>query len=346
MPRTRSLKWSELKIGIMAVVALLIAAALILALGGEGGFFWQRYNLKVKFSNAGGVQRGSPVRVAGVTVGAVKDIQFSGSDVEMALELREDMQERVRTTSRATIGSVSLLGEGAVDISASTTGQPIPEGGYVPSDAPPAQLADVTAQANKGITELTALITDIRAGKGTAGKLMTDDQLYVELRQFTAAAREVTQGLQQGRGTLGQLLNNPESARQLESSLKNLTAITNKINAGEGSIGQLMNDPALAKSLSAVTANFERLSASINKGEGTMGQLVRNDALYKRLDGVTTNLEQLTAKLNQGQGTAGKLLNDTQLHDNINKTLGEMQQLLVDIRKDPKKFLNLKMSIF
>lgn len=346
MPRTRSLKWSELKIGIMAVVALLIAAALILALGGEGGFFWQRYNLKVKFSNAGGVQRGSPVRVAGVTVGAVKDIQFSGSDVEMALELREDMQERVRTTSRATIGSVSLLGEGAVDISASTTGQPIPEWGYVPSDAPPAQLADVTAQANKGITELTALITDIRAGKGTVGKLMTDEQLYAELRQFTSAAREVTQGLQQGRGTLGQLLNNPESARQLEASLKNLTAITNKINAGEGSLGQLMNDPALAKNLSAVTANFEKLSASINKGEGTMGQLVKNDALYKRLDGVTTNLEQLTAKLNQGQGTAGKLLNDTQLHDNINKTLGEMQQLLVDIRKDPKKFLNLKMSIF
>ncbi len=52
MPRTRSLKWSELKIGIMAVVAMFIAAALILALGGEGGFFWQRYNLKVKFSNA------------------------------------------------------------------------------------------------------------------------------------------------------------------------------------------------------------------------------------------------------------------------------------------------------
>jgi phospholipid/cholesterol/gamma-HCH transport system substrate-binding protein len=346
MPRTRSLKWSELKIGIMAVVALLIAAALILALGGEGGFFWERYNLKVKFSNAGGVQEGSPVRVSGVTVGAVTDIQFSGSDVEMVLELRDDMQERVRTTSRATIGSVSLLGEGAVDINASTTGTPIPEWGYVPSDAPPAQLADVTAQANKGITELTALITDIRAGKGTVGKLMTDEQLYAELRQFTSAARQVTEGLQQGKGTLGQLLNNPESARQLEASLKNLTAITNKINAGQGSLGQLMNDPTLAKNLTAVTANFESLSASLNKGEGTMGQLMKNDVLYKRLDAVTGNLEQLTAKLNQGQGTAGKLITDTQLHDNINKTLTEMQQLLVDIRKDPKKFLNVRMSIF
>jgi len=346
MPRTRSLKWSELKIGIMSVVALLIAGALILALGGEGGFFWQRYNLKVKFANAGGVQRGSPVRVSGVTVGSVKELEFIGSEVEMALELREDMQERVRTTSRATIGSVSLLGEGAVDINATTTGQPIPEWGYVPSNPPPPQLSDVTAGANKGITELTALITDIRAGKGTVGKLMTDEQLYAELRQFTSAAREVTEGLSSGKGTLGQLLNNPESARQLENSLKNLTEITNKINAGQGSIGQLMNDPALAKNLTAVTANFESISSRLSKGEGTMGQLMNNDSLYKRLDAVTTNLEQLTAKLNQGQGTAGKLLTDTQLHDNINKTILEMQQLLADIRKDPKKFLNVRMSIF
>ena len=346
MPRTRSLKWSELKIGIMAVVALLIAAALIVALGGEGGFFWQRYNLKAKFSNAAGVQVGSPVRVAGVTVGAVTDLQFIGSDVEMVLELHEEMRERVRTTSRATIGSVSLLGEGAVDISASTTGQSIPDWGYVPSDAPGAQLADVTASANKGIGELTAIITDIRAGKGTVGKLMTDEQLYRDLHELTASARAVTEGLAKGKGTLGQLLNDPESARQLENALKNLTAITNKINSGQGSIGQLMNDPAFAKNLTAVTAKFEGLSGKLNRGEGTMGKLMTDDALYKRLDGVTTNLEQLTASLNKGQGTAGKLLTDASLHDNVNKTLQEMQQLLAEIKKDPKKYLNVRMSIF
>jgi phospholipid/cholesterol/gamma-HCH transport system substrate-binding protein len=346
MPRTRSLKWSELKIGIMAVVALFIAAALILTLGGEGGFFWQRYNLKVKFSNAGGVQKGSPVRVAGVTVGSVEDIRFVGSEVEMGLELHEDMQDKVRTTSRATIGSVSLLGEGAVDITASTTGQPIPEGGYVPSDPPPAQLADVTAQANKGIAELTTLLQDVRAGKGTVGKLMTDEQLYAELRQFTSAARDVTEGLSRGRGTLGQLLNNPESAQQLEASLKNLTAITNKINSGQGSIGQLMSDPALAKNLTAVTANFESLSARLNQGQGTMGKLMTEDLLYQRLNAVTTNLERLTANLNQGQGTMGQLMNDKQLYDNMNKTINEMQSLLADIRKDPKKFLTFRVSIF
>lgn len=346
MPRTRSLTWSELKIGIMAVVAVVIAGTLMLALGSQGGFWWQRYALKVTFPNASGVLEGSPVRVAGVPVGAVTGVRFVGSEVEVDLEIRTDMQERVRTTSLATIGAVSLLGEGAIDITASMTGEPIPENGFIPSGETAAQLADITTQASKGITELTTLLQDVRAGKSTVGKLITDEQLYADLRQFTAAARDVTNGLTRGKGTLGQLLNNPESARQLESSLKNLTAITDKINAGQGSIGQLMNDPSLATNLSALTANFESLTDKLNRGEGSMGKLINDEALYQRLNAVTTNLEQLTSKLNQGQGTAGQLMNDRQLYDNLNKTVTEIQALLADIRKDPKKFLNLRMSVF
>jgi hypothetical protein len=43
MPRTRSLAFSELKIGIIAVVAIVLAALLIIAVGGQAGFFWQQY---------------------------------------------------------------------------------------------------------------------------------------------------------------------------------------------------------------------------------------------------------------------------------------------------------------
>ena len=39
MPRTRSMAWSELKIGMLSVAALVIAAVLIFTLGGQGGFF-------------------------------------------------------------------------------------------------------------------------------------------------------------------------------------------------------------------------------------------------------------------------------------------------------------------
>ena len=62
MPRTRSLAWAELKIGLLTIVALVITALLIFSLTGTRGFFWQRYYLKTRLPNAAGLVPGSPVR--------------------------------------------------------------------------------------------------------------------------------------------------------------------------------------------------------------------------------------------------------------------------------------------
>ena len=62
MPRTRSLAWSELKLGVLTIVALVVAAATIFSVMGSRGFFWQRYTLKTRFANVAGLKAGSPVR--------------------------------------------------------------------------------------------------------------------------------------------------------------------------------------------------------------------------------------------------------------------------------------------
>ena len=48
----------------------------------------------------------------------------------------------------------------------------------------------------------------------------------------------------------------------------------------------------------------------------------------------------------QGEGTAGQLLKDKQLYENMNGAVTELQALLAEIQKDPKKYLNVKVSIF
>ena len=52
------------------------------------------------------------------------------------------------------------------------------------------------------------------------------------------------------------------------------------------------------------------------------------------------------AAIEKGEGTAGRLLNDRQLYDNMNTAAGELRALIGDIRKDPKKYLNVRVSIF
>src|SRR5215475_10601948 len=164
MPRTRSLAWSELRIGVLTIVAIVIAAVLIFTLTGTRGFAWQRYTLKTRFTDVAGLAKGSPVRVAGVEVGSVKDVTFAGTQVDVTFDVRDDMKSRITDKSVAKLGSVSLLGESAIDITPAAAGTPIPEYGYVPTGKAAASFGDLTAQAGEGINQLTGLIGDVRQG--------------------------------------------------------------------------------------------------------------------------------------------------------------------------------------
>jgi phospholipid/cholesterol/gamma-HCH transport system substrate-binding protein len=346
MPRTRSLAWSELKIGILTITAVTITAVLVFTLTGTRGFFWQRYSLKTRFSNVAGLAPGSPVRVAGVQVGSVKSTDFAGEQVEVTFDVNKTVRDRITDRSVAVLGSVSLLGESAVDITPATSGTPIPEWGYVPAGKAKGQIADVAEQASTGISEITSLIKDVRAGRGTVGKLVTDDRLYTDLHGFVSAANDMARSVREGKGTVGKLLNDPRTANELEASLKNVEDITRRISAGEGSIGKLVKDDALSDSLVAATTNLRQMTDRINRGEGTVGKLMTDTALFDRMNSLTGRIDDLVSRLNEGQGTVGQLLKDRQLYENMNKTVSEMQALIADIRRDPKKFLNVKVSIF
>ena len=274
------------------------------------------------------------------------DLSFSGPAVEVTFEIRKDMRDRVTDKSYAMIGSVSLLGEGALDIVASTEGSPIPPGGHIQTRKTPGQLADVSEQANQGLIEATNLLKDIRAGKGTLGKLVTDDQLYSEVTAFVGAANAVATNLKNGRGTLGKLANDQAAYDSLAASLENLRQMTDRINAGEGSLGKLLNDDALATSMSSTAKNLDGITQRLNRGEGTAGKLLTDEALYKRMDALVARLDELTTKLSTGDGTAAHLINDRQLYDNLNKTISELGGLVGDIRKDPQKVLARKSQYF
>lgn len=345
MPRTRSLAFSELKIGILAVIAVVIAAIVIFTLGGQGGFFWQRYHLKARFSNAAGLKAGAPVRVAGVEVGSVDDLQFVGAQVDVNFSVSKDSRSRITDRSRATLGSMGLLGQATVDITAFSTGQPVAEWGYIPT-LPAAALADVAAAANQGLGQAAALLQDLRNGRGTVGQLFTNDEVYRELDRFLAAAQEVTANLNRGQGTLGALIKDRAAYNSLQASLKNLQAITASINAGEGPLGRLLHDEQLAGSLKSTASNLDALTGKMNSGEGSVGKLMNDATLYNRLNSISGRLDDLTTRLNAGDGTAGQLLKNREMYDHMNDAVTELQRLIADIRKDPKKYLNVKVSIF
>jgi phospholipid/cholesterol/gamma-HCH transport system substrate-binding protein len=346
MPRTRSLAWSELKIGIVAVAAIGLAIMLIVAVGGQGGFSWQRYKLNTKFTNVQGLKSGAIVRVAGVEVGKVTDIDFVGAEVQVVVEVNKEQQSRITDQSRASIGSLSLLGEPTIEISPASQGTPLKNGDFIQSARTPGQISDVAESATQTLEQTTELIKEIRSGKGTVGKLFTDDAVYREINQLVASAETVTNAINRGNGTLGRLVRDPAMYNQANQAIANLQEMTRRINAGEGSLGQLIHDDRLAKSLSSASANVDQLTGKLNRGEGTAGKLLSDQQMYDRFNSVAGRIDKLTSDLQQGQGAAGQLLQNKQLYENMNGAANELRGLIADIRKDPKKYLNVRVSIF
>jgi phospholipid/cholesterol/gamma-HCH transport system substrate-binding protein len=346
MPRTRSLAWTELKIGLVALFAIVMAGLLVFMLSSTGGFFWQRYTLRTVFIDVAGLSEGSPVRLAGVDVGSVAVVAFAGDRVEVVMEVNSEMQPRITSESMASLGSVSLLGEAAIDITAASGGTPIPEGGYVPSGVARGSIASVATEATESLQTVTDLLAAARRGEGTVGRLLTDDSLYEELNGFVAAAEAVTLRMGEGDGTLARLINDPTAAEALEGSLENLEAMMTRIRNGEGSLGRFLTDDALGEAVTATTTNLWEITGRLNRGEGTAGRLLTDDALYERLNSMAARLDAVTASLAEGEGTAGRLLSDQALYENMNGAVSEVRSLVQDIRADPRRYLNVRVSLF
>ena len=346
MPRTRSLAWSELKVGALTVFAIVMAAVLVFAVGGSGGFFWQRYPLKVRFANIATVKSGTPVRVGGIEMGEVTEVRFAGAGVEAWLDVSNEVRALVTDQSLAVIGAISLLGEGAIDITPAPDGTPIPEWGYVPSGVDPASIAALSDVAGRGLSETTKLVSDLRAGKGTIGRLFTDEAAYRDMDALLESATRVADAVRTGRGSVGRLLNDPKVYNELAASTAALNDMTARIARGEGTLGALLNDPALARSATAAVASVDQVAGRLARGEGTAGKLLTDETLFARINATAQRLDDLTGRLQSGQGTAGMLLQDRQLYENMSAAVTELRGLVSDIRKDPKKYLNVKVSLF
>lgn len=345
MPRTRSLAWAELKLGIVGVVAIALTTALILAVGGQGGFFWQRYPLKTRFTDVEGLKPGAVVRLNGMEVGKVTVVELVGAEVEVTMEVSRSVRELITTDSEAAMGTLSLLGEPIIVIRASASGSPLDDGAYVPSGYA-GGIAGLAASTTKGMDEAAHLLAELRTGRGSVGRLLKDDDLYHQMEELVSAAAAVAKQMEKGGGTLGALASDPAAYQALRGSLENLRAISTRVSNGEGALGRLVADDALSRSLAETSASVERITGRLSRGEGTAGKLLTDGELYERMSRLTERVDQLVADLESGEGSAGRLLSDKALYDNVNLAAGELRALLAEIRRDPKKYLSVSFSVF
>ena len=224
MAQRRQLTWTELRVGLFVLVALFVLGVGIFYVTGPG-LLGPKYKLRTYFPEVAGVSNGAPVRLDGVDIGNVEAIRMvprvqgkvpdKSRNIEVVMKLDKRFQDDILTDSTATLVTEGLLGNRYVNIARGFTGVQLKENQEVAGTAEKS-LSDVMASMQGLTVDIHGLITSIQEGKGTIGKLMTDESLYNSVNQ---TANNVATFSGEGTKLLYDFRQNPKKFLRIKLSL-------------------------------------------------------------------------------------------------------------------------------
>ncbi len=321
-------------IGLFFLVALSVLGYYTLFLT-NFTLFKELPELTVQFSQANGLREGDSVLVAGVRWGRVKTMTFDPSapnDRRITVTALLDDPLQLREGFSIRIEDATLLGGRNLTIDPGPPdGAPVEPSRMLFGTVAPNPLdafGDLVRGSESRVTGILDDIKDvtgaIRAGKGTIGRLVRDDEMAADLAESVsnasktlANAEAITTEIRSGRGTFGQMLMQSElhdaltdAFERLNRVLDDAAAVSAEIRQGDGLVNRVIFDPAVANDVATALADVRILTGRLRDGHGTVGRLLSDETIAR-------NFEILTAKLADGEGTLGALFTRADLYDNI-----------------------------
>ena len=317
-------KLSKYKVGLTVLIGIAIFVFFILVVGTENNVFTKTYTLNFFVTDLEGLADGSMVTLGGMKVGQVKKFEFSQvnglNGIIVSISLLKEHQNKITEKSFATIKGIGILGDKYVDINMGMPTEKVLQDGAFINVAQSFSL-------ERGVKSLEDKINNT---------LDNVDSVLIEFKNITSK-------INKGEGTAGKLINSSSLYDNLNSVSGKFSRITDAIIEKRGSLGKTIYDDELYSNLQITTSNIKSITDDIKTGKGTMGKLLTSDSVYNNVKSISERLDTILINAN-GNSTVGKLLNDDEMYKQFIKTIKDFNILMNDIRKNPKKYINL--SIF
>lgn len=328
----------EFKVGALIVGAAAILVAFVVVLGnfslGKG------FRLYVDYDFSGNIQPGAPVKVSGIKVGKVEDVQFWGGRLDPATGRRVQVrlvvwvQERVRETIRQDaeffVNTAGVLGEQYLEIAPGSYDKPaLPPGSTVRGVDPPrtdlivARLYEFLDSVTTLLHEDKDLIRDLL--KNGAGAIRELNALLVENREQLRALIASTEKLA-GEGAL--LLSDVRTGLGDPHVIgKTLVDLDGALRSADRALTEL------APKVGRLADEGTRVTGLITEArvERALGTVDSAGALMTKAGGLVERVDGLVADLRAGKGTAGKLLAREELY-------ADLKEMIRDLKRNPWKF--------
>ena len=275
------MKKNKREVNVEVLVGLFVSGALValgiftIVLGGTT-LLKSNYQVEVLFDEIGGLQEGEGVYMRGKQIGHVKKTLLESKGVRVVLILDEPVI--FRSDYQIDVMSSSMLGGKYLRLDL----------GHPSSDLLPEEVQlvgkspeDVMTNINTAVNSMPQMITAIGAGKGTLGRLLSDDTLYNQLLELNNGLLGFMRKMETADGTFNRLIGDPAIYVQTEQLLGRLNSVVKQLEEGEGFLGQLLNEKTTTiDDLEIAMAELGIVIQQFNSTNGTIGKLINDPVLY------------------------------------------------------------------
>ncbi len=298
----------DVKVGIFFTGALVVLAVFIFVVGNLSNLFRRPgYPIYIRYETSLGLDKTAAVKMAGIKIGYVKDIQLEGRRSKVVLSIYP--RYRIPHGSKAVQSVQGLLGEKFVDVVPS-----IEDEFLKPGD-------DLVPGASTGLDQLTPMLTSLgndlqqvaRNLREMTGK-ETRDNLDQAIKNLADVTGEIRTFLAENRA---------KASRTISDVSDTAHNVDNRVRS-------------LSESADATLTELRQLLEE-NRGD-IRGSVTKLREVLDKLDESVTLLNKTLAKVDRGEGTAGKLVNDEALYN-------ESTAAVKDFRKVADSVSSLKLHL-
>lgn len=196
---------NRVRLGIFVSIGLLLLIIGIYYVGEQKQLFNKTLNLNAVFRDVSGLQVGNNVRFGGINVGIIDNIEIiNDTAIRVTILVNKDVQQFIKRDAMAIIGSEGLMGNKVLTITSGTQGEKMIEEYAQLRVTTPVSLDEVlsklkTTADNAALisSDLSAITSNIKNGRGTIGKLFMDTTFAENLDKTLVNVQQGTKGFKQ-----------------------------------------------------------------------------------------------------------------------------------------------------
>lgn len=321
----------EIKVGIFVLAGLLLLAYLSIRLGEVRLGKEKGYTVWATFKSVSGLVKESPVEMAGIEIGRVKDVRLANGKARV--EMLISPKVRITKDAGAVIRTKGVLGDKFIEIKQGEAEQVIPANGVIAKTVSPPDLDELMAKAGPAIEEIQTVAAGINEFIGEKKTGADFRSLVSNLNNASVSIKNVSEDIEAGKGTLGRLLQDESLYVQAEETMGALHSIAKRVDKGEGTLGKLVRDDTLYQTAKEALESIHGVTSKVAKGEGALGKLISDDGIVAKAESAMTSLQSVAQKIDKGEGTLGKLVNDPSLYNEAKKTMRSVNKAASDFQE-------------